>query len=68
MMKRGDVIIADDDDDNEVGSSASQNPATATPCTGELFLRTRYIKITREVGGGGGQEIDGKCNTYRSPG
>jgi hypothetical protein len=39
MMKKGDVVINADDDD-EVRSSASQNRATATLSTGEFFLMT----------------------------
>jgi hypothetical protein len=41
-MKKGDFIINADADD-EVRTSASQNCATATLSTEELFLRTRYI-------------------------
>jgi hypothetical protein len=34
MMKRGDVVIdADDDNDDEVRTSASKNRATSTLCT-----------------------------------
>jgi hypothetical protein len=55
MMKKGDVIIVADDDD-EV-RTASQNSLTATLCTEQLFLRTQFSKlsphITRDVSGAG---------------
>jgi hypothetical protein len=38
MMKKGDVVL-DADDDDEVRTSASQNQATATQCIEELILR-----------------------------
>jgi hypothetical protein len=41
MMKKGDVVVAGDDDD--VRTIASQNHGTATLCTEEFFLRTQYI-------------------------
>jgi hypothetical protein len=41
MMKKGDVIVAGDDD--EVRTIASQNHGAATLCTGEFFLRTQYL-------------------------
>ncbi len=44
-MKTGDIVVVADDDDNEVGTSASENPATATLCTEEFFLRTQYMYI-----------------------
>jgi hypothetical protein len=41
MRKKGDVVaFADDDDDDEVRTSVSLNPVTASLCTEELFLRT----------------------------
>jgi hypothetical protein len=43
MMKKGDVVIDADDDDEEVRTSASQNSAIATLCTEEFFPRTQYI-------------------------
>ncbi len=36
-MKKRDVVVADEDDD-EMGTSASQNDVTATLCTVEFFL------------------------------
>jgi hypothetical protein len=36
-MKKGDVIIDDDSNDDEVRTIASQNHATATLCTDEFF-------------------------------
>jgi hypothetical protein len=38
MMKKGDDVAGDDDD--EVRTSVSQNRVAATLCTEELFLRT----------------------------
>jgi hypothetical protein len=40
MKKRDDVV---DDDDDVVRTVVSQDIATATLCTEELFLRTHYI-------------------------
>jgi hypothetical protein len=58
MIKKEDVVIADDADD-EVRTSVSQNHATATLYTEEFFLRTQYIctvllspHISSEVWGG----------------
>jgi hypothetical protein len=52
MMKKGDVIVVfaddDDDDDDEVRTSVSQNRGTATLCTKEFFLSTRYIWLISE--------------------
>jgi hypothetical protein len=42
MMKKGDVVVFAADDD-EMSTNASQNHATATQWTEELFLRTHYI-------------------------
>ncbi len=41
MLKKGDVIIIDD----EVRASASQKRETGTLCTEEFFLRTQYIHL-----------------------
>ncbi len=44
MMKNGDIIIlADDYDDDEVRTNASQNYVTARLCTEEFFHKTQYI-------------------------
>ncbi len=40
MLKKGDD---DDEVNDEVRSSASQNRVTATLCTEEFFLRTQYF-------------------------
>jgi hypothetical protein len=40
-MKKGDDVTGDEDDD-AVRTSVSQDQVTATLCTEELFLRTRY--------------------------
>ncbi len=61
MMKKGD-IVSDADDDDEVRTSVSENHATATLCTEEFFLRTRYTVyssplISAERYGGGGGRI-----------
>jgi hypothetical protein len=37
IMKKGDVIIDDDNNDDEVRTIASQNHAPATLCTEEFF-------------------------------
>jgi hypothetical protein len=42
-MKRRDVNVVADDDDDEVRTSVSQNRVTATMYTEELFLRTQYL-------------------------
>jgi hypothetical protein len=43
-MKKGDVIVvADDDVDDEMRISVSQNRMTLTLCAEALFLRIRYI-------------------------
>jgi hypothetical protein len=42
MMKKGDVAVNADDDD-EVRTSASQNIVTVTMCTEEFFLRNQYV-------------------------
>jgi hypothetical protein len=46
-MKTGDDVadVADDEDDDAVRTSVSQDGVTATLCTEKLFLRTRYIYI-----------------------
>jgi hypothetical protein len=41
MKKRHDVV--DEDNDNEVRTSVSQDRMTATLCAEEFFLRTQYI-------------------------
>jgi hypothetical protein len=41
-MKKGDNV-ADDEDDDVVRTSVSQDQVTATLCTEELFLSTQYI-------------------------
>jgi hypothetical protein len=43
-MKKGDDV-ADDEDDDGVGTSMSQEQVTVTLCTEELFLSTRFIYI-----------------------
>jgi hypothetical protein len=69
-MKKAEVVIVADDDD-ELRTSVSENPATATLCTEEFFLRTQYLCIAlhsyqqRGMGGGDGeQDIDGQHDTY----
>jgi hypothetical protein len=63
MLKKGDVIIIDD----EVRASASQKRATGTLCTEEFFLRTQYIHCTAlpsyQQRGVGRQQIDGQRAT-----
>jgi hypothetical protein len=44
MVKKGDVIVVADTDDDE-RTSVSQNQVTATLCTEALFLRNRYYSI-----------------------
>jgi hypothetical protein len=41
--KKGDQIADDEDDNDTVRTSASQDRVTATLCTEELFLITQYI-------------------------
>ncbi len=41
-MRKGDDVAVDNDD-GAVKTIVSQTQVTATPCTEELFLRTRYI-------------------------
>ncbi len=41
MTKKAEVIIVADNDD-ELRTSVSENPATATLCTEEFFVRTQY--------------------------
>jgi hypothetical protein len=43
MLKKGDDVAVNDDDNDVVRTSVSQNRVTATPCTEELLLRTQYI-------------------------
>ncbi len=45
-MKKGDVIVVAEDDDDVVRTSGSQNQATATLCTDEFFLRTKFIQLS----------------------
>jgi hypothetical protein len=63
MLKR-----ADDDNDEVRTTMLSKNHVSATLSAEESFLRTLYFKlsphISREVFRGGGQEIDGQCDTY----
>jgi hypothetical protein len=42
MLKK-EGVEDDADDDDEVRTTASQNPATATLCTEEFFRRTQYL-------------------------
>jgi hypothetical protein len=39
MIKKGDVIIVADDDNDEVRTSVSQNHVTTTLCTEEFCLK-----------------------------
>ncbi len=41
-MKKGDDV-ADDEDDDAVRTSVSQDQVTVTLCPEKLFLRTQYI-------------------------
>jgi hypothetical protein len=41
--KKGDQIADDEDDNDAVRTSASQDRVTATLCTEELFLIIQYI-------------------------
>jgi hypothetical protein len=41
-MKKGDDV-ADDEDDDVVGTSVPQDRVTASLCTVEFFLSTQYI-------------------------
>ncbi len=43
MKKGGAALVADDDDYDEVRTSASQNCATATLCTEKFFLNAQYV-------------------------
>jgi hypothetical protein len=59
-MKKGDVVDdADDEDDDEVRTSVSQNHVTATLCTEEFFPRNQYVLYSclsyqqKDVEGGG---------------
>jgi hypothetical protein len=47
-MKKGDEV-ADDEDDDAVRTSVSQDQVTATLCTEELFLITQYRKISPHI-------------------
>jgi hypothetical protein len=59
-MKKGDEVV-DDEDDDVVRTSMSQDQVTATLCTDELFLSTQYIssphisESSNVRGGGHGQ-------------
>ncbi len=61
MLKKGDVIVDADADDDEVRTSALQNRVTATLCTEEFFLSTLYTKlsphISREMWGGRNRQL-----------
>ncbi len=67
-MKKGDVMIVADDDDDEVRNGASKNRATATLCTEEVFLRTSVytyssLLISAEMWGGG-QDVQCRAVNY----
>ncbi len=69
-MKKGDIFVIADDDDDKVRTNASQNHVMAALCTEESFLRTQYICSShlyhqRCVGG---QDIYGQHDTIDSPG
>ncbi len=69
-MKKRDVIV-DDDNDDGVRTSASQNHATAILCTEEFFLRTQYTVYSSPLNlaeVGGRRDIDSHCNIYRQSG
>jgi hypothetical protein len=44
MLKKGDDVAVDDDDD-AVRTSVSQDQVTVTLCTEEFFLRTQFIYV-----------------------
>ncbi len=63
-MKKGDDVAVEDNDDDAVRTSVSQNRETATLCTEELFIRTQYItRYIRPVKTCGGKEMYGQHNT-----
>ncbi len=49
MLKKGEVNFDADADDDEVRTSALQNPVTATLCTEEFFLSTLYTKLSPHI-------------------
>jgi hypothetical protein len=63
-MKKGDNVadVADEEDDDAVRTSVSQDGVTATPCTEELFLRTSSLHISDRSNVGGG-DTDGQHDT-----
>jgi hypothetical protein len=60
MLKKGNYFAVDDDDDDAVRTSVSQNRVTATMWTEEFFLKTQYYivlpsyKPGKSVGGRNG--------------
>jgi hypothetical protein len=46
--KKGDEV-ADDEDDDAVRTSMSQDRVTATLCTEELFVSPQYIKLSPQI-------------------
>ncbi len=46
--KKGDEV-ADDEDDDAVRTSMSQDRVTVTLCTEELFLSPKYIKLSPQI-------------------
>jgi hypothetical protein len=63
--KKGDAVADDDNDDNAVRTSVSQDRVTVTLCTKELFLSTQYtvyssLHISENKSVGKGKDTDGQ--------
>ncbi len=48
IVKKGDDVSVDDDDDT-MRTSVSQNQVIVILCTEELFLRTQYVQLTPHI-------------------
>jgi hypothetical protein len=64
--------VADDEDDDAVRTSVSQDWVTPTLCTKELFLSTRYIlysspHTSNRSNVGGGEDTDSQYDTLAVP-
>jgi hypothetical protein len=63
--------VADDEDDDAVRTSVLQDQMTATLCTEELLLSTRYILLSLHIRWstmwGGGGDLEDQHDTYGRP-
>ncbi len=69
-MKKGDNVI-DNEDDDVVKTSASQDQVTTTLCTEVLFLSTQYIQYsslhTPDRSNVGKEDMHGQHDTFNGP-